>query len=57
MSLRRGLDGMNSDKFPPIIYDWSDMPKFLPQEKKEEKDEKLVKKKTTEKQKPTYVKE
>jgi hypothetical protein len=47
---------MSSDLFPPI-YDWSDMPKFLPQEKKEEKDEEPVKKETTEKQKPTYAKE
>jgi len=46
---------MSSDIFPPI-YDWSDMPKFLPQEKKEEKDGD-PKKETTEKQKPTYAKE
>jgi hypothetical protein len=29
---------MSSGIFPPL-YDWSDMPKFLPLEKKEEKDE------------------
>jgi hypothetical protein len=28
---------MSSGKFPPI-YDWSDMPKFWPEGKKEEKD-------------------